>query len=166
MPALIDGGLVIADSVAIAEYLNETIAEPAMLPVDPGARAKCRERSRFHDTRLEPEVRKLFPHVAAASRDTGVVSAQAEIIGMRLLELSRLVGSDDQLDLQILSLGDCSFPVCFAWIDAFTPVLGLELDWPDNLREYRGAIEAHTAVASELYAYLPVMRRWLASKTA
>ena len=30
MPALVDGGLVIADSEAIAEYLNETIAEPAM----------------------------------------------------------------------------------------------------------------------------------------
>ena len=134
MPALVDRGLVIADSEAIAEYLNETIAEPAMLPVGPGARAKCRERSRFHDTRLEPEVRKLFPHVGAANRDTGVVSAQVEIIGMRLQELSRLLESDDQLDLQILSLGDCGFPVCFAWIDAFTPLLGLDLDWPDNLR--------------------------------
>ena len=164
MPALVDGGLVIADSEAIAEYLNETIAEPAMLPVDPGARAKCRERSRFHDTRLEPEVRKLFPHVAAANRDTGVVSAQAELIGMRLQELSRLLESDEHLDLQILSLGDCGFPVCFAWIDAFTPVLGLELDWPDNLREYRNGIEAHAAVASELAAYAPGMQRWLESK--
>jgi glutathione S-transferase len=164
MPALVDGGLVIADSEAIAEYLNETIAAPAMLPVDPGARAKCRERSRFHDTRLEPEVRKLFPHVAPATRDVGVVSTQAETIGMRLQELSRLLAADDQLDLQILSLGDCGFPVCFAWIDAFAQVLGFELDWPDNLREYRRGIEAHTAVASELDAYAPGMQRWLASK--
>ena len=166
MPALVDGGLVIADSEAIAEYLNETIAEPAMLPVNPGARAKCRERSRFHDTRLEPEVRKLFPHIAPASRDTGVVSTQVETIGMRFQELSRLLAADDQLDLQILSLGDCGFPICFAWIDAFAQVLGFELDWPDNLREYRCGIEAHTAVASELDAYAPGMRRWLASKTA
>jgi len=166
MPALVDGGLVIADSEAIAEYLNETIAEPAMLPVDPGARAKCRERSRFHDTRLEPEVRKLFPHIAPANRDTAVVEAQAESIAIRLQEMSRLLASDELLDLQALSLGDCGFPICFAWIDAFAPVLGFELEWPDNLREYRRAVEAQTAVASEIEAYAPAMQAWLESKTA
>jgi glutathione S-transferase len=95
MPALIDGDLVIADSEAIAEYLNETVAEPPMLPLDPAARARCRERSRFHDTRLEPEVRKLFPHVAPATRDADFVRTQAEVIGVRLQELSRLLQSDD-----------------------------------------------------------------------
>jgi glutathione S-transferase len=67
MPAIVDGDLVLADSEAIAEYLNETLAEPAMLPDDAVARARCRERSRFHDTRLEPEVRALFPHVGKAT---------------------------------------------------------------------------------------------------
>lgn len=166
MPALLDGDLVIADSEAIAEYLNETIAEPAMLPDDPGARAKCRERSRFHDTRLEPEVRKLFPHVAAATRDVDIVSTQAELIGTRLQELSRLLKSGEPLDLQNLSLGDCGFPICFAWIDAFSPFLGFELEWPDNLLEYRAGIEVHEAVATELDAYAPGMQRWLESRGA
>jgi glutathione S-transferase len=40
MPAIVDGDLVLADSEAIAEYLNETIAEPAMLPDDAVARAR------------------------------------------------------------------------------------------------------------------------------
>ena len=83
---------------------------------------------------------------------------------IQIVSLERGFGVLGHLDLQILSLGDCGFPVCFAWIDAFTPVLGLDLDWPDNLREYRGAIEAHTAVASELDAYAPGMQRWLESK--
>jgi glutathione S-transferase len=164
MPALIDGDLVIADSEAIAEYLNETITEPTMLPDNPCARAKCRERSRFHDTRLEPEVRKLFPHITAATRDADIVSAQAKIIDIRLQELSRLLESDDYLDLQALSLGDCGFPICFAWIDAFAQVLGFELEWSDNLREYRSGIEAHAAVATELAAYAPGMERWLKSR--
>jgi glutathione S-transferase len=164
MPALIDGDLVIADSEAIAEYLNETITEPTMLPDNPCARAKCRERSRFHDTRLEPEVRKLFPHIAAATRDADIVSAQAKTIDMRLQELSRLLESGDHLDLQALSLGDCGFPICFAWIDAFAQVLRFELDWPDNLREYRRSIEAHAAVANELADYAPGMQCWLESK--
>jgi glutathione S-transferase/maleylpyruvate isomerase len=164
MPALVDGDLVIADSEAIAEYLNEIIAEPAMLPDDLRARAKCRERSRFHDTRLEPEVRKLFPHVAVASRDVNVIRTQAEMIATRLQELSRLLESDEHLDLQNLSLADCGFPICFAWIDAFTPVFGFKLEWPDNLRAYRSGIEAHEAVVTELDDYAPGMQRWLESK--
>jgi len=166
MPALIDGDLVLADSEAIAEYLNDTIVEPAMLPADPRARAKCRERSRFHDTRLEPEVRKLFPHVAPATRDADFVSSQAEVIEIRLQELSRLLQSDDWLDLQRLTLGDCGFPICFAWIDAFTLFMGFELDWPEKLQEYRAGIEAHEAVITELDAYAPGMQRWMESKGA
>ena len=164
LPALVDGDLVIADSEAIAEYLNETIAEPPMLPVEAAARARCRERSRFHDTRLEPELRKLFPHVASATRDAIFVRIQAEVIGTRLQELSRLLQSDDGLDLQNLSLGDCGLPVCFAWLDAFAPVMEFELDWPDNLRAYRLRIEAHAAVVTELREYRPAMIQWLESK--
>ncbi|MCP4768336.1 MAG: hypothetical protein GY875_18965 [Gammaproteobacteria bacterium] len=44
MPAIEVDDLVLADSEAIAEYLEETIAEPAMLPQDPAARARCRAR--------------------------------------------------------------------------------------------------------------------------
>jgi glutathione S-transferase/maleylpyruvate isomerase len=164
MPALVDGDRVIADSEAIAEYLNETISEPAMLPADPYARAKCRERSRFHDTRLEPELRKLFPQVAAATRDAKLVATQVQVIGVRLNELSRLLASDDRIDMQQLGLGDCGFPVCFAWMDAFAPAMGFDLDWPANLRAYRSAIEAHAAVATELSEYRPAMIQWLESK--
>jgi glutathione S-transferase len=166
MPALIDGDLVLADSEAIAEYLNDTIVEPAMLPDDPRARAKCRERSRFHDTRLEPEVRKLFPHVAPATRDADFVSSQAEVIENRLQELSRLLQSDDWPDLKNLTLGECGFPICFAWIDAFASLMGFELDWPEKLQEYRAGIEAHAAVKTELDAYAPGMQRWMESKSA
>ena len=160
----VDGDLVLGDSEAIAEYLNETVAEPPMLPLDQAARARCRERSRFHDTRLEPELRKLFAQIAPASRDPDVVATQGQTIGLRLQELSRLLNADTHLDPQFLSLGDCGLPISFAWIDAFTPVLALELDWPNNLRGYRMAIEAQPAVATELREYAPGMKRWMESK--
>jgi len=164
MPALVDGDFVLSDSEAIAEYLNETIAEPAMLPEDPRARARCRERSRFHDTRLEPELRKLFPHISTATRDNAVVNIQAELIDTRLQELSRLLHADDSLDTQNLELGDCGFPICFAWIDAFAKVLGFNPTWPARLLDYRSRIEKHSAVANELRDYAPAMQRWLESK--
>ncbi|MCP4331807.1 MAG: glutathione S-transferase family protein [Gammaproteobacteria bacterium] len=164
MPALVDGDLLLADSEAIAEYLNETIDQPPMLPADARARAGCRERSRFHDTRLEPELRKLFPHIAHAGRDADFVTTQARTLNLRLQELSRLLANSDANDLQDLSLGDCGFPISFAWLDAFAAVLGFELEWPAGVLAYRSRIEAHSAVAAELQAYTPAMIRWLESK--
>jgi glutathione S-transferase len=165
MPAIIDGDLVLADSEAIAEYLNETIAEPAMLPSDAAARARCRQRSRFHDTRLEPELRKLFPYVGKSQHETEAVATQVQMLNLRLAEMSRLLAADTTLDLSCLSLGDCGFPVTFAWLDAFTPLLELELDWPQNVCDYRTQIENHNAVIQELKAYAPGMQDWLQSKT-
>ncbi len=164
MPALVDGELVLADSEAIAEYLEETIPQPAMLPREAGARARCRERSRFHDTRLEPEVRKLFPHVGSATGDSEIVIAQSRALNQRLVEMSRLLAADDTLDTQLFSLGDCGFPICFAWIDAFVPVMELALEWPQNVRDYRAQIERHAAVQEELTAYAPAVQGWLQSK--
>jgi len=165
MPAIIDGDLVLADSEAIAEYLNETIAVPAMLPPDTAARARCRQRSRFHDTRLEPELRKLFPYVGKPRHETETVATQVHMLNLRLAEMSRLLAADTTLDLSCLSLGDCGFPVTFAWLDAFTPLLGLKLDWPQNVCDYRVQIENHNAVIQELKAYAPGMQDWLQSKT-
>ena len=164
MPAIEVDGLVLADSEAIAEYLEETVAEPAMLPEDAAARARCRERSRFHDTRLEPEVRKLFPHVGSATRGSEIVEAQSRALNQRFEELSRLLAADEDRETGILGLGECGFPVSFAWIDAFTEPMGLELQWPGNVVEYRGQIESHAAVRDELAAYAPAMRDWLRSK--
>ena len=164
MPAIVVDDLVLADSEAIAEYLEETIGEPAMLPQDAAARARCRERSRFHDTRLEPEVRKLFPHVGKAAPDSDIVSEQSQALNQRFNELSRLLAADGTRDPKFFSLGDCGFPVSFAWIDAFVAPMGLELEWPQNVSDYRRQIESHAAVSGELAAYTPAMRTWLRSK--
>jgi len=165
MPAIVVDELVLADSEAIAEYLEETISEPAMLPHEAAARARCRERSRFHDTRLEPEVRKLFPHVGTATRGSDIVSAQSQSLNQRLDELSRLLAADNTRDGAFFSLADCGFPISFAWIDAFVTAMGLELEWPQNVNDYRRQIESHVAVGDELAAYAPAMRDWLQSKS-
>jgi glutathione S-transferase/maleylpyruvate isomerase len=164
MPAIADGELVLADSEAIAEYLEETHPQPAMLPREARARARCRERSRFHDTRLEPEVRKLFAHVGVATASSDMVRVQSAALNQRFAELSRLLAADTTLDTSQLSLGDCGLPVSFAWIDAFVGVMGLALEWPQNLRDYRAQIEQHAAVREELAAYAPAMDAWLKSK--
>lgn len=42
VPALMHDDVVIWDTLAIAEYLNEKFPKAAMLPADPAARARCR----------------------------------------------------------------------------------------------------------------------------
>ncbi|MCW8306857.1 glutathione S-transferase [Acidiphilium sp. PA] len=45
LPCLIDGDVTVWDTLAIAEYLNETYPKAAMLPDDPISRARCRSIS-------------------------------------------------------------------------------------------------------------------------
>jgi len=53
VPALVDGEAVLFDSKVIAEYLEETHPEPALLPKDPAERARCRVLELRADTELD-----------------------------------------------------------------------------------------------------------------
>lgn len=75
IPALVVDDLVLSESEAIVEFLDEAWPVPAMLPGNPAQRARLRQLSRFHDSRLEPPLRALFGQVAPAGRDEAVVSA-------------------------------------------------------------------------------------------
>lgn len=155
LPALRDGDLLLADSEAIAEYLDEMHPNPAMMPATPASRARMRERGRFHDTRLEPALRALFGSIKAP--DPALSAAQSAKISAHLAQLAQL-GLDDLP----FGLGDCGFPITFAWIDALTPVLGLSITWPKPVHAYRARIESEPPVAAELAAYRPILAAWLA----
>ena len=129
LPAIVDNGLMIADSEAIAEYLNEKYPQPPMLPEQLGLRAKVRERSRFHDTRLEPELRALFPQISLQNRDSKLISEQSTKITARLHQFSQMLDASGDMD-NGLSLGDCGFPISFVWIEMLTPLLELTITWP------------------------------------
>ena len=160
LPALVDGDLVLADSEAIAEYLNEKHPTPPMLPVDLAKRAKIRELSRFHDTRFEPELRILFPHLAADNRNPEVATIQSEKLSTRLKQLAAILDQDTSNEL---TLADCGFPISFAWIDAITLVLDLQIEWPDAVISYRNHIEKYPAIAAELADYTPRLQARLSS---
>jgi glutathione S-transferase len=163
LPALVDGDLLLADSEAIAEYLNEQHPEPPMLPADAVRRAKARERSRFHDTRLEPAVRVLFAYLDDLPEDRTLFERQSRTISARLAQFAQML-DDGSHDEPTLTLGDCGFPITFEWIGALTPILGLEVDWPAPVTGYRERLARHPAVAAELASYGPALAGWLASR--
>lgn len=157
LPALVDGDLLLADSEAIAEYLNEKVPEPAMLPDDRVARAKARELSRFHDTRLEPALRTLFPHIREDPPQTAQIAEKSRTLAQRVAQLAGYVDTEPRA----LSLGDCGFAITFTWIDSLQTPLGLDVRWPDEVVAYRQWLEQCPAVAAELADYRPKLENWL-----
>jgi len=160
LPAIDDAGFVLAESEAIAEWLEETQGPPSMLPGDARARAVQRMLSRFHDTRLEPAVRALFPLVGRG----GDAAAALALIAERLAQFAALARPAPLLGGESLSLADCGYPVTFAWIDLLAETVGGAVAWPEALGGYRAALAAHPAVAAEMAAYRPAMAAWVAGR--
>lgn len=60
MPALRDGDYTLADSSAIAHYLDAKHPEPALIPADPQQRGQIIWYDEFADTILQPPGAKIF----------------------------------------------------------------------------------------------------------
>lgn len=164
LPALVDGDLTLTDSEAIAEYLEEKHPAPAMLPVGLIPRAKSRELSRFHDTRLEPALRLLFSNVSPATRVAAqVVAAHAEIT-KRLTALSTLL-ERNPLPRDRLWLSDCGLIVTLEWLEMMeTRTVLRPLHWSPTVRTYRAQMQALPQVAQELAFYRPQLLEWMEGK--
>ena len=65
VPVLVDGDTVVADSTAIALYLEERGADPALLPADPREAAQVRLLEDWADTTLAAAVRLALVQAAA-----------------------------------------------------------------------------------------------------
>ena len=160
---MIDGETTLGDSEAIAESLEEAYPSFAMLPKTINDRAKIRELSRFPDTRLEPCIRALFAHVPPKKPAQAYLAEHSKLISHRIKQLETLLHNRPKFGL---CLGDCGFPVTFAWIEALKPVLNLSLTIPDAVQNYLNWVMSTPAVAQELTQYRPVLRAWFAAKGA
>lgn len=161
LPALRDGDLLIGDSEAIAEYLDERYPEPSALPADPAARALCRERSRFHDTRLEPALRALFPYLPGrAEAPEGRLAQGAADISARLAQLASLLDATPAAG-EALTTADCGYPITFAWMDAMCARMDMEIAWPEGVRNYRERLQNLPPVEAELADYVPKLTAFL-----
>jgi glutathione S-transferase/maleylpyruvate isomerase len=166
LPALDDDGLLIGDSEAIAEYLNEKFPDPPMLPDDLRDRARVRELSRFHDTRLEPEVRRLFSQIDPSVRDKGFVDVQSASISVRLGQLGRMLENHRAADRRYLTLGDCGYPVTFTWIEMLESATGFTVEWPQAILDYSETLGQQAAVNDEIASYRPALKDWIVRKSA
>lgn len=160
LPALLHDDLLLGDSEAIAEYLNEVFSKPEMLPGDAVRRAKLRERSRFHDTRLEPAVRALFPHIGKAKQDHQLIADQWLVLREKLSQLEQLLPSK----LSVLTLGDCGPAITLTWIAELAAHFDLPPILDKKMEMYLDKISQFDAVSTELAEYHPRLTNWLSKQ--
>ena len=164
VPAIIDGDLKLADSEAIAEYLDEHVPTPPMMPANPEARARAREISRFHDTRLEPVVRGYFGQVAPATRDADYIATNARLLQDRLKQLAIIASPAPLMTGPDLAIADCGFVASFGIIALLQNVLDLPVTLPEPVAAYAAALAAHPSVAPEDARYRAVLAQWAEAK--
>jgi len=161
IPGFIDGQMVLSESEAIVEYLEERFPSPPLLFGDAGTRAHIRTLSRVHDCWVEPQLRALFPHARPEARDAGFVAAKVEAFHRRLSELAALASPNPFLAGDALSLADCAWATTLIQAELLFVALGQVLELPASLVSWRAELITHPAVSPGLYPCETSMRTWL-----
>ena len=158
------GDLVLTESEVINEYLDEAWPDPPLLPGGPRARARVRQLASFHDTRLEPVIRALFPQMTPAGRDTALVERQCALFRTRLADLAAMTTPRPWLAGPGLTLADLPYPPTLLMARLMLEHLGLKLDLPPGLVAWHERTLAHPTMAPVLEAQAAATRAWLAAK--
>ena len=164
VPAIDHDGFRLADSEAIAEYLDTVFPTPPMRPDAPQAAASAREISRFHDTRIEPLVRSYFSQVTPANRDAALIAANAALLQTRLDDLAAIAAPAPLMTGDNLAIADCGFVASFTIIALLQDILHLPVTLPPAIATYRESLLAHPDVAGEYARYRAVLDEWAATK--
>ncbi|MCV9940764.1 glutathione S-transferase family protein [Boseaceae bacterium BT-24-1] len=69
VPVMNDDGLVLYDSTVILEYLEDAYPEPSLLPLCPGARARCRLDELYADEIMLQALKPLMHRTSPPSTD-------------------------------------------------------------------------------------------------
>lgn len=97
IPALEIDGAVLTQSLAICEYLDETVAGPALLPADPIARAKVRAAAQLIACDIHPvQNLKILDRLRALGLNEDQVTGWARaLIEEGLAAFDRLIAAQD-----------------------------------------------------------------------
>lgn len=128
VPCLVDGEFVLSESEVIAEYLEDSSSDIAMLPASPIRRAQSRWLSRMHDLRLAPQLSVLFGLTQTENVDPKKVDQEIN----SLYEVLDLIESSIEPDPYFFGdrfcISDASY-VLSGWYATFlTGALGRDFD--------------------------------------
>jgi glutathione S-transferase len=135
IPVLVDGDLVVADSSAICEYLEEKYPENPVMPLDPESRARARFLEEFGDSKLIETASILFIEKFV---NPTMLGKETDLARVEQVETELLPPYLDYLESQVPPEGYLFGAFCTADISIVTPLFtaayaGYEVDagrWP------------------------------------
>ena len=167
VPGLVDEAVVLSESAVIVDYLDACHPDPPLVPADdPGERARIRWLARLHDTRIEPPLRALFPHMNPARRDEAVVDAEWRRLATRLGDLAAATTPAPFLAGERMTLADVVYPATLLLGERMAAELGRALPLPPSLAAWWARLRGEPPVAAMLDGYAPAVEDWLATKRA
>jgi glutathione S-transferase len=162
IPGFVDGELVLSESEAIAEYLEERFPDPCMLPGDAAQRAQVRAASRLHDCWVEPRLRAMYAQAAPARRNPLEVEAGAAEFHRRLEGFAAHLGDTHYIVGNDLTLADCAWATSLVQAELLFEALKVPLNIPVELANWRARLAEHPAVAPGIGPCHDAMLAWLA----
>ena len=114
VPALQDNGTTVYESTIIMEYLNDTYPNPALLPQDPGQRARARVLIHYADNPYENAIATLageviFKPMQGGNPDEAVVSQATADLNACFDKIDHELGNQDYLLSSGFSLADIPY---------------------------------------------------------
>ena len=163
IPAIQIEGVMLSESEAIIEYLEDAHPQPPLLPGSPLQRARARALARLHDLHLEPRVRALFPLLRNPQRMAAEVHTAALALAAQIQLLDTLAQPAPYLAGSVLTVADCGMVVSVTLGQRLLAELGEPLSLSSALAQWLATASAHPAVVTALTPWNAATDEWLQS---
>lgn len=166
VPCLSIDGLMISDSGAILEFLEEKYPEPSLLSDYPNVNSKIRFLATLVDEKLVGSIRKLFGLVKITSHpsDGLMIKNIFKEIENHLQLINNIRKEEKYLASNEVSLADCNTPAFFSMLKEFEIHFNKEVIKPNEIRIYEENLQMHKNLYKEYKRYGFEIRTWIANK--
>ena len=159
VPVLVDDDLVLYDSTLILEYLEERYPTPHLYPIDPIARARCRQAEAASDEILFPHVYTLILETfykADPERNAAAVAAARAAIAAIYGELDHTLATRRYMCGDAFTVADIAYflTITFATSLGAAPDAGL-----GDLGAWLGRVGTRPSVAAEVQGLMSASAR-------
>ena len=166
VPCLSIDGLMISDSGAILEFLEEEYPDPSLLSDQPNINSNIRFLAKLVDEKLVGSIRKLFSLVKTTSHpsDSLMIENIFKEIENHLQLINDIRKENKYLASNSVSLSDCNTPAFFSMLKEFEIHFNKQVVRPNTIKTYESMIEDHENLYKEYKRYGFEIRTWIANK--
>ena len=166
VPCLSIDGLMISDSGAILEFLEEEYPDPSLLSDQPNINSNIRFLAKLVDEKLVGSIRKLFSLVKTTSHpsDSLMIENIFKEIENHLQLINDVRKVNKYLASNSVSLSDCNTPAFFSMLKEFEIHFNKQVVRPNTIKTYESMIEDHENLYKEYKRYGFEIRTWIANK--